>query len=289
MIWFALSLGAALTQATQFAVVKGRARDIPPFVIVAWTQAVAAGAWALYFLISGHRFAVPRSAWPAIVVSALLVTGMSSLLARATARGDISIVGPVFALSPIFTVLPDAVLSGTWPRGFGWLGLALSVMGTLSLSGGGVTLAGRLRTLLARQDALDALGAAILLGFLAAVDRWGALALGPPSYLICSHGATGLLAGAIALVTTPRGLAAGAAPRNLVTMLAHGLLGVTGTGMQTAALTMAPAAYVNAIRRMSSILAVMLGRALFREPDLGRRLTAALLASAGAACLLLAR
>jgi hypothetical protein len=40
---------------------------------------------------------------------------------------------------------------------------------------------------------------------------------------------------------------------------------------------------------MSSILAVMLGRALFREPDLGRRLTAALLASAGAACLLLAR
>ena len=103
------------------------------------------------------------------------------------------------------------------------------------------------------------------------------------------HGATGLLAGTIALVTTPRGLAASAAPRNLVTMLAHGLLGVTGTGMQTAALTMAPAAYVNAIRRMSSILAVMLGRALFREPDLGRRLTAALLASAGAACLLLAR
>ena len=34
----------------------------------------------------------------------------------------------------------------------------------------------------------------------------------------------------------------------------------------------APAAYVNAIRRMSSILAVLLGRALFAEPDLGRRL-----------------
>jgi drug/metabolite transporter (DMT)-like permease len=286
VIWFALSLGAALTQATQFAVVKGRARDIPPFVIVTWTQAVAAGAWALYFLISDHRFALPRSAWPAVVASALLVTGMSSLLARATARGDISIVGPVFALSPIFTVLPDAVLSGTWPRGFGWLGLALSVMGTLSLSGGGVTLAGRLHAprpaghagRARRRDP-------------ARVSRrrrpLGALALGPPSYLLCSHGATGLLSGAIALATTPRGLAASAAPHNLVTMLAHGLLGVTGTGMQTAALTMAPAAYVNAIRRMSSILAVMLGRALFREPDLGRRLAAALLASAGAACLLL--
>jgi len=52
---------------------------------------------------------------------------------------------------------------------------------------------------------------------------------------------------------------------------------------------MAPAAYVNAIRRMSAVLAVLLGRTLFGEPDLARRLTAALLACLGAACLLLAR
>ena len=124
------------------------------------------------------------------MASAVLVTGMNALLARASARGDISVVGPVFALSPVFTVIPDAVLSGTLPSPLGWLGLALSVTGTVSLSGGA---AGRLRTLFARRDALDALGAAILLGFVAAVDRWGALAMGPPSYLVCSHGATALL------------------------------------------------------------------------------------------------
>src|SRR2546426_5954989 len=39
--WFLLSLGAALTQAVQFAVVKGRGQAIPPIVIVAWTQTVA--------------------------------------------------------------------------------------------------------------------------------------------------------------------------------------------------------------------------------------------------------
>jgi drug/metabolite transporter (DMT)-like permease len=58
--------------------------------------------------------------------------------------------------------------------------------------------------------------------------------------------------------------------------------------MQTSALTVAPAAYVNAIRRLSAVVAVLLGSTLFREPDLGRRLVAALLACAGAACLLLA-
>jgi drug/metabolite transporter (DMT)-like permease len=286
--WFALSLGAAGTQAVQFAVVKGGARDVPPLVVVAWTQAVACASWIVFFLASGHRFVAPGSAWPAVVVCALLVTAMSGLLARASARGDIGVVGPILALSPAFTVLPDALLSGTLPNLLGWVGLGLSVVGTMSLSGG-ASLAGRVRTLFGREDALDALGAAVLLGFVAAVDRWGALVLGPPSYLVCTHGATALLTTAIVLCTTPRGLVASTTPRRLAAVISHGLLGVTGTGLQTTALTMAPAAYVNAIRRMSALLAVLLGRALFREPDLGRRFVAGLLAVAGAACLFLAR
>ena len=288
MNWFALSLAAACTQAVQFAVVKGRAQDIPPLVVVAWTQAVAFVGWVVFFLVSNHSFAAPRRTWPAMVAAALLVTGMGGLVARASARGDISIVGPILALSPVFTVLPDAVLSGTLPSALGWVGLGLSVVGTVSLSGGAGA-AASIRALFARRDALDALGAAILLGMLGAVDRWGALALGTPSYLACTHGATALLASALALVTAPAGLGASVSPRNLVTVVSHGLLGFAGTGMQTSALTIAPAAYVNAIRRMSAVAAVLLGRALFQEPDLGRRLLSAVLACAGAACLLLAR
>jgi drug/metabolite transporter (DMT)-like permease len=269
----------------QFAVVKGRAQAIPPLVIVAWTQTVAVLAWLAFFAVSGRPFVSPDGAWSAVVGSAVLVTGMNALLARASAHGDISIVGPVFALSPVFTVLPDAVLSGTLPSPLGWLGLALSVTGTVSLSGG----TGGLHALFARRDALDALGAAVLLGFVAAVDRWGALAMGPPSYLVCSHGATALLTTAIALVAVPSGLRASVRPGNLVTLVAHGVLGVSGTGMQTTALMSAPAAYVNAIRRMSAVIAVVLGATLFREPHLRRRLGAALLAAAGAACLLFAR
>ena len=248
--------------------VKGRARAIPPLVIVAWTQTVALGAWIAFFALSGDAFVAPGRAWPAIAASAVLVMGMSGLLARASARGDISIVGPVFALSPIFTVLPDAVLSGSLPSPLGWLGLALSVAGVTSLSGGGGPWRA-LGALFARRDARDALGAAVLLGLLAAVDRWGALTLGPASYLVCSHGAAALLTGAVALITTPRGLVASTAQANCLTLVIHGLLGVTGTGMQTSALTMAPAAYVNAIRRMSAVVAVILGRTLFGEA--GRR------------------
>jgi drug/metabolite transporter (DMT)-like permease len=270
----------------QFAVVKGRGREIPPLVIVTWTQSVAALAWLAFFALSDVRFTPPGVAWPAIGASTILVIGMSGLLARASARGDISIVGPVFALSPIFTVLPDFVLSGTVPSALGWIGLALAVAGTVSLSGGAA--GDTLRAVFKRRDALDALGAAIFLGFLAAVDRWAALAMGAPSYLLCSHGTTAAVTLLVVLVVAPRALAASIAPRNVVTLVTHGLLGVTGTGMQTTALTMAPASYVNAIRRMSGLIAVVLGGALFREADIGRRLVAALLACAGAALLLLA-
>ena len=269
--------------------VKARARAIPPLVIVASNQLVAVTAWAVFFVVSGTRVGTPDGrAWLAIGASAVLVAGMNGLLARASARGDISVVGPVFALSPVFTVVPDALLSGTVPSPLGWLGLALSVTGTVSLSGG-AGVGGRLRALFARRDALDALGAAILLGMVAAIDRWGALALGAPTYLLYSHGAVAGLAGTLALVLTPGGGRAAVQPGHLLTLVGHGLLGVSGTAMQTTALTAAPAAYVNAVRRMSAVVAVVLGGALFREPDLGRRLAAALLACAGAACLLLAR
>jgi drug/metabolite transporter (DMT)-like permease len=253
-------------------------------VIVLWTQIVALSAWLVFFVVSGHPFVAPGPAWPAVVGSAILVIGMNALLARASARGDISIVGPVFALSPVFTVIPDAVLSRTLPSPLGWVGVILSVSGTVSLSGGA---AGRLRTLFGRRDALDALGAAILLGVVAAVDRWAALVMGPPSYLLCSHATTALLTGLVAAAVVPRGLAASVRPTNLVTLLGHGLLGAAGTAMQTTALTFAPAAYVNAVRRMSAVIAVVLGATVFREPDLLRRLAAALLALAGATCLLL--
>ena len=76
-------------------------------------------------------------------------------------------------------------------------------VGTSALSGKGGGVRG-LAALFARRDALDALGAAVLLGMVAAVDRWGAKAIGPPSYLLATHGATALLALAIAVWTRPR-------------------------------------------------------------------------------------
>ena len=244
--------------------------------------------WLVFFAATGHSLVWPGRAGLAIAASVVLVTGMSGLIARASTRGDISVVGPVYALSPIFTVVPDAVLSGTLPTPLGFVGIGLAVAGTVGLSRGAAS-GGTLRELFRRRDAVDALLAAIFLGMLSAVDRWGALALGPPSYLLCSHGATAMTNIVLTALIAPRALRASVRPQNLVTVVSHGLLGFSGTAMQTSALTMAPAAYVNAVRRLSGLIAVVLGGALFREAEVARRLAAAALACAGAVCLLLAR
>ena len=174
MTWFVLALLGAVMQAGQFVVVKAWTRDVPPLILIFWTQTVGLAIWLAYFAVSGVRFVMPPALYPWVLASVVLAATMAYLLVRATAGGDISIVGPVLATSSIFAILPDYLMSGSLPRGFGWLGIALSVAGTISLSRNP---GGRFapRELLRREDALCTLAAAIVLGVLSGVDgapRW---------------------------------------------------------------------------------------------------------------------
>src|SRR4029453_12921023 len=212
----------------------------------------------------------------------------SYLLTRASGRGDISIVGPVLALAPVFSILPDWWLTGTLPHGLGWIGGGLAVVGTAGLS----ATPGRrldLRSLFARADALDALGAAFFLGVLAAIDRHNVLAMHVPSYLVAAYVALAAPLLILAVVRRPRALAESVSPAQLPRVLAHALLVLGGTACQVFALGLAPAAYVASIRRTSAVFSVLLGSALFREQGLAGRLTAAILTVLGAVCLVLGR
>ena len=286
-MWFALALAAALMQAGQFAVVKGRARSLSPLVIIFWTQAMGLTVWLLYFLTTRAPYRMTGAMWPWVLASVVLASAMSYLLVRASAGGDISIVGPVLALSPIFSILPDFLFSGTLPHGLGWLGIGLSVVGTATLSR---SASGRLdvRALVRREDAVCAFTAAVILGVLAGVDRRSVLAVGVPTYLVSVHAVMGVGCAALVVLRGRRAFTTALAPAHLLTVLAHGALVTAGTILLMIAMTLAPAAYVNSVRRVASVFSVLLGHTMFAEPALGSRLTGALLASLGAIFLLMA-
>ena len=196
--------------------------------------------------------------------------------------------GPVLALAPVFSILPDWWLTGTLPHGLGWIGVGLAVLGTAGLS----ATPGRrldLQGLFARADALDALGAAFFLGVLAAIDRHNVLAMHVPSYLVGAYATLAVPLLVLTLLRRPRALADSAGPAQRPRVLIHALLVLSGTACQVFALGLAPAAYVASIRRTSAVFSVLMGSALFREQGLAGRLTAAILTVLGAVCLVLGR
>jgi drug/metabolite transporter (DMT)-like permease len=71
--------------------------------------------------MAGHSFTAPwrHAGW--VLAGVGLAGVMNYLIARASARSDISIVGPILALSPIASIVPDWWLTGALPP-TGWAG-----------------------------------------------------------------------------------------------------------------------------------------------------------------------
>jgi drug/metabolite transporter (DMT)-like permease len=94
---------------------------------------------------------------------------------------------------------------------------------------------------------------------------------------------------ALIAARTPAAFASLRDPGAVVTLLVNGALNTLGTAFQLGALRLAPAAYVNSVRRTSALFSVVLGSVAFDEPGVRRRLGAALVTLAGVVCLLFAR
>jgi drug/metabolite transporter (DMT)-like permease len=287
-MWFALALAAALSQAGQFTVIKARARHLHPFVIMLWTQTLGLVAWSAWTRLGGYSFRAPWTLAPWVLAAVALAAAMNYLLTRASAGGDISIVAPVLAVSPIVAILPDWLFMATLPRGVGWLGVGVTALGAVALSRG-ETRRFDLRRLLTREDALCALGAATAFGFLSAIDRRASTAVGVPAYLAAIFVCQVPLTTLVVRARLPGALTAAFARRDAITLLLHATLAILSTAMQITAVTLAPVSYVNSVRLLSSAFTVLLGHWLFAEPGLAGRLAGAVLMGLGAVALLFAR
>ena len=91
-----------------------------------------------------------------------------------------------------------------------------------------------------------------------------------PSCLVGAYLALAVPLLVLALLRRPRALAASARPDQLLRVLIHALLVLSGTGCQVFALGLAPAAYVASIRRTSAVFSVLMGSALFPRAGPGR-------------------
>jgi drug/metabolite transporter (DMT)-like permease len=262
----ALALAAAVLHAGWNVLLAGSRDVLAATVVAVGTSVVLAAPVALVVRD------VEREAIPFLVASGLLEVVYFFSLAAAYARAEVSVVYPVARGGAPVLVLVGALLLGTVPSAAESAGILLVAAGILLV-----------RRPRSRDPAGLALGLAIaaLIAMYTLVDAEGIEHAHPITYL--------------ELVLLPTAIAGAAAVRGErlrlelrpATVLA-GVGGFAAYALALAALRLAPAASVAAVRETSVVVAVVLAGVVLREPVGPRRLLGAVVVAAGVGVLAVA-
>jgi drug/metabolite transporter (DMT)-like permease len=269
---FAIILLAALVHALWNALVKSAADKLLTTCVLT-TCAMAQAAVVLPFLPA------PASAsWPYLAASTGLQVTYFLLLARAYTRSDMSEAYPLMrGAAPLLVALASLAGAGERPDLAGWLGIAVLCGGILGMTGGapGRAIVPALinAVVIAGYTLVDAAGVRQS-GSPAAYTLWIYVLSGPPLALWALH-----VRGRSAL-------------RHLFRHWPLGVAGATATqlsyGLALWAMTLAPVAFVAALRESSILFGVALSSLLLKEQVPPRRIGAACLIVVGAIVLRLA-
>jgi drug/metabolite transporter (DMT)-like permease len=263
---FALALGAAVLHATWNALLA-RAEDVWAATAVALLVAVG-----LFAPVAAATWQVEGAALPWIAASAALELVYFGLLAAAYQRSDLSLVYPVARGTAPVLVLIGATLAGAALGAVQAVGVVLVGVGVVLVRG----TAGRAD---GRGVALSLAIGATIAGY-TLVDKEGIEHASPIPYLVL---VLAPVAAAAALWQLSRGR--GAALRAALgwSPVLAGALSFAAYGLALAALDLAPAAAVAAVRETGILFAVGLGALVLREPVRPERVAGAVIVIAGVA------
>jgi drug/metabolite transporter (DMT)-like permease len=259
----AAALGLALAAAGLHAtwnVLLGGARDVLAATAIALSTSVVAVA-----PLAVLTWDVDAAAAPYVAASAALELVYFFLLARAYQQHEVSVVYPVARGSAPVLVLLGGLAIGDRPSILAACGVVLVGLGVLAVRGGA---RGDLHALLAAGAVAACIAAYTL------VDSRGIEHASPLPYLVLVLAPVAVVS---LLATRPARLRAALGPAALLS----GLLGFAAYSLVLAALRLAPAAPVAAVRETSVVIAVVLAGLLLREPVGRGRLAGAALVVAG--------
>jgi hypothetical protein len=218
----------------------------------------------------------------------------NALLVAAVREDDLSLLGPINSFKPVVSLLPAVWLLGESPGALGLAGIALIVVGSYALVGRRRTATNVTSTPLYARRGVRLRLAALVLSAVEAVFLKRALAASDPATTFVGWSILGLLFAGIALPFFLRRSSEPLPPReplrSRIALLAA--LAVSTGVMQFSTLATfaaAPVASALALFQLSSILSVLLGHRLFREPHVVRRLAASTVMALGAALLVFDR
>jgi drug/metabolite transporter (DMT)-like permease len=202
------------------------------------------------------RWRLDAEAIPFVAVSAVLELTYFWMLARAYRQADLSLVYPIArGLAPVFVLVGSVLIVGQQMAIGGVAGVLLVAVGVVLVRG--------LHSPASRRDVAMAVGIAVLIASYTLVDQRGVSHADALTYLLLIVGIPAVVYAAV-LVAGQGGAArfrAAATPG----ILAGGIGVVAAYGLVLAALAIAPAAGVSALRETSIVMATILAAVVLKE------------------------
>jgi drug/metabolite transporter (DMT)-like permease len=232
--------------------------------------------------------------WWNIAISTTLAVVGNVLIVHALRLADLSVLGPVNAYKSVISLLPGALLLGEYPRPLGICGIGLIVLGSYLIADStprkpGVSRMGRLL----RDPGVQYRVAALVFAGIEAVYLKRALLASTPFVAFAWWSLLGLV---VTLAVAPLLVSRAELACEIATFRcrhrSYLLLALTTGLMQFCTLVTfveVQVGYALALFQTSTLLSVVLGYQVFKEPNFVRRMLAAVVMAVGAVLILLAK
>ena len=288
-MWVAQGLGSAAFESCYSAASHSIGHRWSTFMI-AWWQRIAAAlfisAFALCWRGTLPHAPVTARFWIPAALSIALNTGTSLLYVRAL-RHDLSLTIPITALSPVFLLASEPLMTGRAVPLLGMCGVGVIAIGLYVLNLPVLRthgLLGPFKNVWREAGPRMMLIVVVIWAVTAPLDKLAVAAYDPLWYSVTLHGG-------IAILLTPllwrQSARDNTSIRGAWRLGALGILSGSGSMLQMTALLSAPVTYVIALRRFSAPLSALWGWLFFKEPHIAARLLGTFIMTAGAVILLL--
>lgn len=265
----------------------------PTFVIAATHGLLTIAVVPLVFVLPCPR---ESAFWTNMTLCAVLAASSNALLVQAMRLADLSVLGPINAYKAVVSLLPGIVLLGEVPTAAALAGIALVVAGSYGLSDPpaerevAAACASRRRSF---SPGVRYRVAALVLSATEAVFLKRALAYASPGAAFAWWAVLGLAAATLIGLLPPVRVAWRDELHNAARLPRLYLALAAATGLMQYCTLIAFAevqvAAALALFQTSSIVSVLLGHRIFREPHVVRRLLGSLVMVAGAVVIVVGR
>lgn len=294
MIWFPLALGTATLTALQDFCSKKSLRYLDATVVTALLGSLSALGLGLVLTQWGWPQELKPGFWGVLLADGGLNTFAFWAYNRALKEGELSLVAPIAAFSPLFFFITSPLIVGESPTATDFLGCLLVVVGSYGLNWQERHKGywAPLRALWQYPASRRMLGTALIWSITANLDKVGVQKSSPLFWMFAVYGFVALGMG-ILITCQGRWPAVWQQlkpqrdqPSPWVYLLPMGLFSGVAVAMQMYALTLTLVVRVIAVKRLSTLMGVLLGVLFLGEKGLGSRLGGAALMVAGVAVLL---